>query len=343
VNCSTRNSRNEPKTSHEQRGEEENLPLLDIQSLVVEYHTLQAVVKAVDRVSLSVEKGETLGLVGESGCGKSTLGLSAIRLVPSPGRIVSGTVTLDGTDVANCSEDEIRRVRGKRVGYIFQDPMTSLNPVKNIGAHFVELIHSHEPKVSREDSLKQAQDVLERLGILPERISDFPHQFSGGMRQRVMIGLALALDPDLLIADEPTTSLDVIVEAQIIELLKYLKESLKLTLVLITHNIGIVAETADRVAVMYAGRLAELGETDALFEKPMQPYTQALLNSVPNITKKGQVLSSIPGAPPDLAQPPPGCLFHPRCPYAFDRCKVEEPQLLKHDSSEVACHLYDKR
>jgi len=319
------------------------MPLLDIRSLVVEYHTLSANVRAVDRVSLSLEKGHTLGLVGESGCGKSTLGLSTLRLVPPPGRIVSGQVDLDGTDVVNCSEEEIRQVRGKRIGYIFQDPMTSLNPVKKIGAHFVEMIRTHEPGVAEEDALKRAKDVLGRLGILSERINDFPHQFSGGMRQRVMIGLALALGPDLLIADEPTTSLDVIVEAQIVELLKELKESLKLTLVLITHNIGIVAETADRVAVMYAGRIAELGETDGLFEKPMHPYTQALLNSVPNITKKGQVLSWIPGAPPDLAEPPSGCLFHPRCPYAFDRCKKEEPQLLKHDSAEVACHLYDKR
>lgn len=319
------------------------MPLLDIRSLVVEYHTLSANVRAVDRVSLSLEKGHTLGLVGESGCGKSTLGLSTLRLVPPPGRIVCGQVDLDGTDVVNCSEEEIRQVRGKRIGYIFQDPMTSLNPVKKIGAHFVEMIRTHEPGVAEEDALKRAKDVLGRLGILSERINDFPHQFSGGMRQRVMIGLALALGPDLLIADEPTTSLDVIVEAQIVELLKELKESLKLTLVLITHNIGIVAETADRVAVMYAGRIAELGETDGLFEKPMHPYTQALLNSVPNITKKGQVLSWIPGAPPDLAEPPSGCLFHPRCLYAFDRCKKEEPQLLKHDSAEVACHLYDKR
>jgi len=324
-------------------GEEENLPLLDIQSLVVEYYTLKAVVKAVDRVSLSVEKGETLGLVGESGCGKSTLGLSAIRLVPSPGRIVSGSVALDGIDVVNCSEEEIRRVRGKRVGYIFQDPMTSLNPVKNIGDHFVEMIRTHEPKVIREDALKRAEDMLERLGIVPERIHDFPHQFSGGMRQRVMIGLALALNPNLLIADEPTTSLDVIVEAQIVELLKRLKESLNLTLILITHNIGLVAEMADRVAVMYAGRLIELGDTRRLFEKPLHPYTQALLNSVPNITKKGQVLSWIPGAPPDLAEPPPGCPYHPRCSFAFDRCMKEEPLLVKHDDSEVACHLYDKR
>jgi len=321
----------------------ESLPLLDIESLVVEYHTLRAVVKAVDRVSLSVEKGETLGLVGESGCGKSTLGLSAVRLVPSPGRITSGSVTLDKTDIVNCSEGEIRRVRGKRVGYIFQDPMTSLNPVKNVGAHFVEMIRTHDPQISREDALRRAQDVLAHLGILPDRLLDFPHQFSGGMRQRVMIGLALALNPELIIADEPTTSLDVIVEAQIIELLKELKERLKLTLVLITHNIGIVAETADRVAVMYAGRLSELGETDGLFAKPMHPYTQALLKSVPNITKKDQVLSWIPGTPPDLAEPPPGCLFHPRCPCAFDRCRNEEPQLLKHDDTEVACHLYDRR
>jgi oligopeptide/dipeptide ABC transporter ATP-binding protein len=263
--------------------------------------------------------------------------------VPPPGRITSGHITLDGIDVVNCSEGEIRQVRGKRVGYIFQDPMTSLNPVKKIGTHFVEMIRTHEPEVAEEDALRRAQDVLVRLGILPERINDFPHQFSGGMRQRVMIGLALVLGPDLLIADEPTTSLDVIVEAQIIELLKELKESLKLTLVLITHNIGIVAETADRVAVMYAGRIAELGETGTLFEKPLHPYTQALLNSVPNITKKGQVLSWIPGAPPDLAEPPPGCLFHPRCPYAFDRCTKEEPRLLKHNGTEAACHLYDKR
>jgi len=319
------------------------MPLLEIQSLVVEYHTIGANVKAVDRVSLSLEKGHTLGVVGESGCGKSTLGLSTLRLVPPPGKIVSGQMTLDGIDVVNCSEEEIRRVRGKRVGYIFQDPMTSLNPVKRIGAHFVEMIRTHEPGVGEEDAFKRANEILGRLGILPERINDFPHQFSGGMRQRVMIGLALALGPDLLIADEPTTSLDVIVEAQIIELLKELKESLSLTLVLITHNIGIVAETADRVAVMYAGRIAELGETGVLFEKPMHPYTQALLNSVPNITKKGQVLSWIPGTPPDLAEPPAGCLFHPRCPYAFDRCRKEEPLLLKHNGSEVACHLYDRR
>ena len=319
------------------------MPLLDIESLVVEYHTLRANVKAVDRVSLSMEKGHTLGLVGESGCGKSTLGLSTIRLVPPPGKIASGHIVLGETDIINCSEEDIRKVRGKRVGYIFQDPMTSLNPVKRIGAHFVEMIHTHEPEVSKQDALKRGKDVLTRLGILPERIDDFPHQFSGGMRQRVMIGLALALGPDLLIADEPTTSLDVIVEAQIIELLKELKKSLKLTLILITHNIGIVAETADRVAVMYAGRIAELAPTGDLFEKPMHPYTQALLNSVPNITKKGQVLSWIPGAPPDLAEPPPGCLYHPRCPHAFDRCKKEEPLLTKRNGSQVACHLYDKR
>jgi len=318
------------------------MPLLDIQSLVVEYHTVRANVKAVDRVSLSMEKGRTLGLVGESGCGKSTLGLSTVRLVPPPGKIVRGHITLDGIDVVNCPDEEIRRVRGKRVGYIFQDPMTSLNPVKKIGDHFVEIIHTHEHEVTEEDALKRGKDMLERLGILPERIGDFPHQFSGGMRQRVMIGLALVLGPDLLIADEPTTSLDVIVEAQIIELLKQLKRSLGLTLILITHNIGIVAETADRVAVMYAGRIAELGETYSLFEKPLHPYTQALLNSVPNITKKGQVLSWIPGAPPDLAEPPLGCLYHPRCAYAFDRCRKEEPLLLRHDGSEVACHLYDK-
>ena len=218
--------------------------------------------------------------------------------------------------------------------------MTSLNPVKKIGTHFVEMIRTHEPKVTREEALKRGQDILEQLGILPERIDNFPHQFSGGMRQRVMIGLALALNPSLVIADEPTTSLDVIVEAQIVEILKHLKESLKLTLILITHNIGIVAETADRVAVMYAGRMAELAETGELFDQPLHPYTQALLNSVPNITKKDQVLSWIPGAPPDLATPPSGCLLHPRCPFAFDVCRREEPTLIQYKNSEVSCHLY---
>jgi peptide/nickel transport system ATP-binding protein len=319
------------------------MALLDIQSLVVEYHTLKANIKAVDRVSLSLEKGRTLGLVGESGCGKSTLGLSTIRLVPPPGKITNGHIALDGIDIPSCPEEQIRRIRGKRVGYIFQDPMTSLNPVKKIGAHFLELIRTHEPEASEEDAVKRAREMLGLLGILPERINDFPHQFSGGMRQRVMIGLALALGPDLLIADEPTTSLDVIVEAQIIELLEDLKKRLKLTMVLITHNIGIVAEAADRIAVMYAGRIAEIGETHSLFEKPLHPYTQALLNSVPNITKKGQVLSWIPGTPPDLAEPPAGCLFHPRCAYAFDRCRKEEPALLRHNGTEAACHLYNRR
>jgi len=319
------------------------MTLLDIHSLVVEYRTLRAKVKAVDRVSLAMEKGQTLGLVGESGCGKSTLGLSIVQLVPLPGRTVSGQIAFDGIDVINCSDEEIRRLRGKRVGYIFQDPMTSLNPVKKIGEHFVEMIRTHELETSKDDALKRAQKIMEQLGILPERIDDFPHQFSGGMRQRVMIGLALALGPDLVIADEPTTSLDVIVEAQIIQLLKNLKQSLGLTLILITHNIGIVAETTDQVAVMYAGRIAELAHTRDLFKQPMHPYTQALLNSVPNITKKDQVLSWIPGAPPDLASPPSGCLFHPRCPFVFDRCRKEEPVLTKHDHSEVACHLYDKR
>jgi oligopeptide/dipeptide ABC transporter ATP-binding protein len=313
---------------------------LNIKSLTVEYHTLKANVKAVDRVSLSVKKGETIGLVGESGCGKSTLGLSILRLVPPPGKIVSGKILLNGMDVVNCPENEIRQAIGKLVGYIFQDPMTSLNPVKKIGNHFVEMIQTHEPEVSREEALRRGQDTLQRLGILPERINDFPHQFSGGMRQRVMIGLALALNPSLIIADEPTTSLDVIVEAQIVELLKHLKESFKLTLILITHNIGIVAETADRVAVMYAGRMAEVGETNRLFDQPLHPYTKALLSSVPDITKKGQVLSWIPGVPPDLTSPPSGCLFHPRCPFAFDLCRKEEPELVQHKNSEVACHLY---
>jgi peptide/nickel transport system ATP-binding protein len=319
------------------------MSLLDLRSLVVEYHTMKANVRAVDRVSLSMQKGHTLALVGESGCGKSTLGLSTLRLVPPPGRIVSGHITLDTIDLLDCSEEEIRKVRGRRIGYVFQDPMASLNPIKRISDHFVETIRTHQPEVSKSDAMNQGKEILERLGITPERICDYPHQFSGGMRQRVMIGLALVLGPDLLIADEPTTSLDVIVEAQIIGLLKRLKEELHLTLMLITHNIGIVAEAADRVAVMYAGRLAEVGKADDMFENPLHPYTHALLDSAPNITKPRQVLSWILGAPPNLADPPTGCSYHPRCPHTFDRCRREEPHLVAHDDSHVACHLCDKR
>jgi len=233
----------------------------------------------------------------------------------------------------------MRKIRGKRIAMIFQDPMTSLNPLMKIGDHIVEVILTHE-NISREEAYKRAKKLLDDLGISRERINDYPHQFSGGMRQRVMIGLALAVNPDLIIADEPTTALDVIVEAQILDLLKNLKEAYKLTLILITHNIGIVAEMAEKIGVMYAGKLVEISEATSIFENPLHPYTEALLNAVPNIKLSEQILKWIPGSPPNLLNPIKGCRFAPRCKYTKERCLKEEPKFMEVEKNRfVACHL----
>lgn len=317
--------------------------LLNVENLNVEYLTEKGIAKAVQDVSLSLGKGETLGLVGESGSGKSTLGLAIMRLIQPPGRISSGRILFEGKDILKMNDEEVRRLRGSRIAMIFQDPMTSLNPVKSIGEHFVEYIREHRREVSEKEAWSIAGRILSDVGISESRLKEYPHQFSGGMRQRVMIGLALALNPSLVIADEPTTSLDVMVEAQILELLKNMKDKFQLSLLLITHNMGIVAEVCDRVAVMYAGRIAEVSPTNNLFKEPKHPYTMALIESIPNITVKDQILKTIQGHPPDLIHPPSGCPFHPRCPYAFERCKKEVPGLIKvgHDSY-AACHLLDK-
>ncbi len=295
----------------------------------------------MDKVSFTMNKGGTLGLVGESGCGKSTLGFSILRLIPPPGRIAGGKIIFDGMDLTQKSEKEMRKIRGKRISMIFQDPMTSLNPLMKIGDHLTETITTHM-NIAKDDAEKKAKALLDNLGISPERFNDYPHQFSGGMRQRVVIGLALALDPDLVIADEPTTSLDVIVEAQILELLKKMKSAYNLTLILITHNISVVAETADHIAVMYAGKIAELSDVSSLFDNPLHPYTKALLESVPNIKLSEQTLKSIPGMPPDLLAPLKGCRFNPRCPYAFEKCFEVEPELFQVGKDRfVACYLHE--
>lgn len=315
--------------------------LLEIEDLEVRYNTRIGVVKAVDRVRFEVEKGETLGLVGESGCGKSTLGFSILRLVPPPGEIAGGKVKFDGEDLLRKSEEEMREIRGKRISMIFQDPMTSLNPLMRVEEHIVETLRTHEKGIKREEALQRAEELLDRLGITPDRLRDYPHQLSGGMRQRVMIGLALVLNPDLIIADEPTTSLDVIVEAQILELLKELKRAYNLTLILITHNMGVVAELADRVAVMYAGKLVEVADSIPLYNEPLHPYTQGLLRSIPSISLDKWELEIMPGSPPDLINPPPGCRFHPRCPYAVDECSAIEPPMKEVDNGHrAACWLY---
>jgi oligopeptide/dipeptide ABC transporter ATP-binding protein len=295
----------------------------------------------VDHVDLDVKRGETLGLVGESGCGKSTLGFSILRLITPPGEIVAGKIAFDGEDLLDKTEQEMASIRGKRIAMIFQDPMTCLNPLQRIDHHFIETVRTHESGMSSRAARQRAADLMDRLGILTDRLSDYPHQLSGGMRQRIMIGLALVLNSDLIIADEPTTSLDVIVEAQILELMKELKDTFDLTMILITHNMGIVAELADRIAVMYAGKLMEVANAVALYDDPLHPYTQGLLKSIPSIRLESQKLETMSGSPPDLIDLPAGCCFHPRCPHVMEKCAVIEPPMKAiGDGRRTACWLY---
>ena len=298
--------------------------LLRIEGLRVYYYTRDGVVMAVDNVDLFMKKGETIGLVGESGSGKSTLGRAILRLVPPPGRIISGKIVFDGLNLTELSEEEMRKIRGKRISMVFQDPMTSLDPLMKIGDHIVETIMAHET-LTREEAEEKAIKLLEQVGIRSERFMDYPHQFSGGMRQRVGIALALALNPDLVIADEPTSSLDVIVQFQILDLMKELKNLYGMGMILITHDISIIPGIADKVALMYAGQLVEFADAKSFFNEPLHPYGKALLESIPNIQRSDQKLKYIPGNPPDLINPPKGCRFSPRCPYATEKCREEEP------------------
>lgn len=315
--------------------------LYSVRNLTVEYSTRAGAVRAVDNVSLDIHRGEILGLVGESGCGKSTLGKALMRLHTGPASISAGELWFDGRDLMKLSEREMPDVRGAEIGMVFQDPMTSLNPVQRIIEHLTETIQTHEPEVSDSDARARADELVERLGIRRERLSEYPHQMSGGMRQRVMISLALALRAKLVIADEPTTSLDVIVEAKFLDLLKELQKEFGLTILLITHNIGVVAEVADRVAVMYAAKMAEVGDVQDVFADPKHPYTQGLLKSVPNIRLDGAELYKMKGAPPSLLHPPTGCRFHPRCPFVMDVCLEKEPDFLPVQSGQMAsCWLY---
>ncbi len=317
--------------------------LYSIRDLVVEYHTHLGALRAVDNVTLDICRGEVLGLVGESGCGKSTLGKALMRMIQTPGKIVSGELWFDGVNLLTIPEREMRTLRGSRISMVFQDPMTSLNPVQRVVDHITETIRVHQPAVSEKAARVRAAELVDRLGITHDRLEDYPHQLSGGMRQRVMIGLALSLHADLVIADEATTSLDVIVEAQFLDLLKELRAEFNLTIMLITHNLGIVAELADRVAVMYAGRMAELAPVYDLFGDPKHPYTQGLLRSVPNIRLDEGELYKMAGSPPDLVSAPPGCRFHPRCPQAMDICAQRAPDFLPvNEEHAVSCWLYQE-
>jgi peptide/nickel transport system ATP-binding protein len=315
-------------------------PILEINRLEVKFPIHIGTVRAVEDVSLSLQPGEVMGLVGESGCGKSTLGFSILRLLRPPGRISGGEIRYHGEDIVQMGTAQLLGLRGKRIAMIFQDPLTSLNPLFRIGDQFIESIATHEPGIKKRAALARAADMLQRLGISAERLSEYPHQMSGGMRQRIMIGMALVLNPDLLIADEPTTALDVIVEAQFLDLLNELRDQFNLTILLISHNLGIVAQMADRISVMYGGRLMECGTAGAVFADPLHPYTQGLLASIPNIKLDQTELATMPGAPPDLVSPPPGCVFNPRCPRVMAICRDQRPLLMGSADHLAACWLY---
>jgi oligopeptide/dipeptide ABC transporter ATP-binding protein len=300
-------------------------PILQIRGLSIAYPIAIGTVRAVEKVDLDLSDGEALGLVGESGCGKSTLGLAILRLVRPPGRITAGRILYHERDILAMREPEVRGLRGRAITMAFQNPLTSLNPLYRIDRQFLETIREHEPTTGRADALARAERVMSELGVESRRLYEYPHQLSGGMRQRVMLALGLVMDPDILVADEPTTSLDVIVEAGFIDLLNRLRRDLKLSILLITHNLGMVAEIADRIAVMYAGKIVEVGDAEEVFHRPLHPYTHGLIHCVPNIRLDQEKLATMGGSPPDLVEPPSGCRFHPRCPHAMEICRQQEP------------------
>ena len=304
-------------------------PVLEVRDLRTYFHTEEGVARAVDGVSFAVGRGQTLGLVGESGCGKSVSAFSIMRLVPDPpGRIEDGQILLRGRDLLALDEEEMRRVRGDDIAMIFQEPMTSLNPVLTCGFQIAEAVVLHQ-QVPMQEARTRAVEMLQLVGIpAPEqRIDEYPHQLSGGMRQRVMIAMALSCNPDVLIADEPTTALDVTIQAQILALLESLQESLQMAIVMITHDLGVIVETADQVAVMYAGQIVEYAETQVLFTRPRHPYTRGLLRSIPRLDAEQERLEIIPGVVPDARVFPQGCRFAPRCPLADAHCRAEAPPL----------------
>jgi oligopeptide transport system ATP-binding protein len=303
-------------------------PLLQVKDLRTHFYTEEGLVKAVDGVTYDVQEGETLALVGESGCGKSISALSLLKLIPiPPGRIVSGEVLFDGEDLMKLNEDEIRKIRGNRISMVFQEPMTSLNPVLTIGKQMTEALELHL-KLNREAATARAIQLLEMVGVAEaeRRIGDYPHQFSGGMRQRVMIAMAMACNPRLLIADEPTTALDVTIQAQVLEVMARLSREFGTAVIIITHNLGVVARYADRVNVMYAGRIIEMASAPDVYADPRHPYTLGLLKSVPRLDQvTDEKLVPIEGLPPDLGHLPPGCAFYARCTYRLDKCREEYP------------------
>ncbi|MHB8482486.1 MAG: ABC transporter ATP-binding protein [Nitrospiria bacterium] len=323
-----------------------SFPILRIKNLKTYFYTRQGIIKAVDDITLTVEKGKVLGLVGESGSGKSMTALSVLRLVPPPGKIVSGDILFENQSLLTLNDEEMRKRRGKEISMIFQEPMTSLNPVFTVGEQVAEMLRLHL-KMSRKEAKEKTIELFKGVGIPSEekRYHEYPHQLSGGMRQRVMIAMAISCNPKLIFADEPTTALDVTIQAQILNLLHHLKDKLNMSLILISHDLGIIAESADDVAVMYAGKIVEYTDTRALFAHPLHPYTRGLLESLPKFDRNGREktrLKAIPGVVPRLSDLPPGCAFEPRCPYAMAICKTDPPVLEEKETGHLASCWLEK-
>jgi peptide/nickel transport system ATP-binding protein len=318
--------------------------ILQVQNLKTYYTILRGAVKAVDNVSFEIDKGEALGLAGESGCGKTTVALSILRILPPNGKIVGGEILYEDMDLIKLSEEQIReKIRWKGISIVFQGAMNALNPVYKIRDQIAEAITTHEYNISKEEIDARIRNLFELVGLDPKRADNYPHEFSGGMRQRAMIAMALACNPKLLIADEPGTALDVIVAAQVLKLLKELKKRLNLSMIIITHDLSIIAETCEKCAIMYAGKIVEYGDSVTVFKFPMHPYTQGLMAAFPSLKEQRTRIASIPGSPPDLLNPPSGCRFHPRCKYAMEICEKREPEFLElKDKHYVACHLVQK-
>ena len=318
------------------------MSLLQVRNLVVEFPHRRGTLRALDDISFEIAPGEILGVVGESGAGKSLTGAAIIGLLEPPGRVAGGEIRLEGQRIDNLGHEAMRHIRGRKIGAIFQDPLTSLNPLYTIGRQLIETIRTHLP-VSEDEARRRAIGLLQDTGIpaAAQRIDHFPHQFSGGMRQRVVIALALAAEPKLIVADEPTTALDVSIQAQIIQLLKGICKERGAAVMLITHDMGVIAETCDRVAVMYAGRVAEIGPVHEVIHQPAHPYTSGLMASIPDMTMDRERLNQIDGAMPRLNAIPKGCAYNPRCPRVFDHCLVERPDLLNAGATRAACWLHE--
>ncbi len=315
-----------------------NQPLVEFDNLTVSYFINKQELRALNRISFHVFKGEIIGIVGESGCGKTTLGISLLKMLPENSRILEGTIKVDSVDVPSLKGEYLRKYRWSKVAMIFQSAMNALDPVKTIQSQMIETILQHS-KASKEEVMNRIVTLLDIVGINPSRATSYPHELSGGMKQRVVIAMALCLQPDLIIADEPTTAVDVVYQASILRTLKALREKLGLTIILISHDISIMWEMTDRLAVMYAGKLVEIGKTQNIILNPQHPYTKALLNAVPVIGQDQKKIIGIPGSPPNLSSPPSGCRFHPRCAYAFEKCPTSDPPLQERKEGAVACWL----